>query len=112
MAFEVALDLVAAQVADKDIADGEIPVAADRVMMIDGEIDHGERASAIGTGAGAERLRDSAQFGERVGKRTASSLGLVTADVAGSAGDAGAMSMTAVLLPRPVLPSNTVTEAR
>jgi hypothetical protein len=38
MARQVALDLIAAQVADKDVADGEGPVAADRVVMIDGEV--------------------------------------------------------------------------
>jgi|HubBroStandDraft_4_1064222.scaffolds.fasta_scaffold1980814_1 hypothetical protein len=33
VAGQIAPDLIAAQVTDKDIADGEIPVAADRVVM-------------------------------------------------------------------------------
>ena len=91
VARQVALDLVAAQVADKDVADGEIPVAADRVVMIDGEVGLVERPAAVGASAGGKGLGDNrAQVGERVRQRLASSLGLVTVDVAGSAGERSA----------------------
>jgi hypothetical protein len=59
MAREVALDLVAAQVADKDVADGEIPVAADRVVMIDGEVGLVERPAAVGASPLGEGLGDN-----------------------------------------------------
>jgi hypothetical protein len=86
--LEAAVDVIAAQVADKQVADGRTPVATDRLVIIYGEVRHGERAAAAGASAGAQSLGDNrAHFGERESERTASSFGLVTVDVAGSAGE-------------------------
>ena len=91
VARRVALDLVAAQVADKDVPDREIPVAADRVVMIDGEFGHSERAAAVRASPSGEGLGDNrTHFGGRMGERLAGALGLVTVDVAGSAGERSA----------------------
>jgi hypothetical protein len=82
----VALDLIAAQVAINDVA--KVPATPDGVVMIHREVRHGELASTVGAGAGAKGQGDNrAHFGERVRKRTASSLGLVTVEAAGSAGE-------------------------
>ena len=91
MAGQVSLDFIAAKVADKDVADGEIPVAADRVVMIDGEVGLVERPAAVGASPSGEGLGDNrTQFGERVRQRLASEFLLVTVDVAGSAGERSA----------------------
>src|SRR5258708_7351289 len=50
VAGQRALDLVAAKVADKDVPDGEVPVAADGVVMIDGEVGLVERPAAVRAG--------------------------------------------------------------
>jgi hypothetical protein len=66
-AGQVSFDLIAAQVANKDVADREIPVAADRIVMIDGEVGLIERPAAVGASPSGEGLGDNrTQFGERV----------------------------------------------